>query len=237
MSRQMKRRMLFALAALAVVAVVLVALLGSGSSHSASSGSRGATGGSRELAAAATYLGVSRALLRRELRTGHSLASVAAATAGKSPSGLLEAIVAARRSALEKLRAAGVLNAAEEQRRLARLRARVISEVAGTPRQAALTSHDMTAAAAYLGAGRARLTSELASGTTLARIAAGTPGRSAAGMIDALVGERRALLDAEVAADRLSPARRAAFLTTLRRRVTALVNRTHPTAVPLPSQR
>jgi hypothetical protein len=232
MSMLTKRTALFAVAAAAVVAVVVVALAGgSGGSHRGSrerTAPTAASGG--ELAAAASYLGLSRPQLRRELRAGHSLASVVGATAGKSRSGLIEAIVAARRASLDKLRAAGVISPADERARLAKARARALGEVSGTPRPAVLTPRDATAAAAYLGVSRARLTSELGSGKTLAQLAAATPERSASGLIDALVTERHELLNTEVTAGLLSPARRAAFLLTVRGRMTALVNRSHPTA-------
>jgi len=54
------------------------------------------------LAAAASYLGVSAAQLRGELRSGHTLAQLAKASAGRSEAGLIEALVAARKAALVK---------------------------------------------------------------------------------------------------------------------------------------
>jgi hypothetical protein len=218
---------LVAVAAAAVVAVVVVALVGGGSAHHGGGSTTGATASGGELAVAAGYLGISPPQLRRELRAGHSLSAVASG-AGKSASGVVAAVVASRKATLDKLRAAGTISAAEEQRRLSRLRARLTNTNTGTQRPASITAHDAAAVTAYLGISRARLTSELRSGKSLAQIASAVPGRSPAGLTNALVKERRAQLNAEVAAGRLVAARRAAFLVTLRRRMTVLVNRSHP---------
>ena len=48
-----------------------------------------------ELAAAATYLGISGDTLRSDLQSGKTLAQIADATSGKSASGLIDALVAA----------------------------------------------------------------------------------------------------------------------------------------------
>ncbi len=71
-----------------------------------------------DVAAAARYLGVSRAALRGELAGARTLAQIANATAGKSASGLIDALVTAKRAKLEH--------------RLATLVGHVTNEVNGT---------------------------------------------------------------------------------------------------------
>jgi hypothetical protein len=59
----------------------------------------------------ATYLGISVADLRTQLRSGKTLAAVAAATAGKTKDGLIAAIVAAETAQIDKAVADGKLTA------------------------------------------------------------------------------------------------------------------------------
>jgi hypothetical protein len=70
---------------------------------------------------AADYLELSPARLQAQLRSGKTLAQVADATAGKSTAGLIDALVAARRSRLAAATAAGRLTQARQSKRLARL--------------------------------------------------------------------------------------------------------------------
>lgn len=80
------------------------------------------------LAAAGSYLGVTRAQLLEQLSAGKSLAQVAAAH-GKSVSGLTNAITAATRARLDKLVAAKMITSAQEQKLLARLSSALDSEI------------------------------------------------------------------------------------------------------------
>jgi hypothetical protein len=157
-------------------------------------------GRARDLAAAASYLGVSPAQLAGELASGRSLAQVADATAGKSAAGLSEALVAARKARLAT--AAGRLPkrvAAEINRpggpAAAAARAAVRRERAqiGSLRIPALfasPSRPGSVAARYLGIGASKLQADLRSGKTLAQVADATPGKSQAGLIAALVQSR-----------------------------------------------
>jgi hypothetical protein len=90
----------------------------------------------RDLAAAASYLGTTSGSLASELRTGKSLVQIAAAHgSGKTASGLVEAIVAERRARLQKTSAnlparvsragAHSVSAARSKRRAERLHKRV----------------------------------------------------------------------------------------------------------------
>jgi hypothetical protein len=75
--------------------------------------------------AAAGYLGMSATQLQSELESGRTLAAIANATSGKSESGLIDAIVAAKQEVLAAARAAGSITAAREKAMAASLRTRV----------------------------------------------------------------------------------------------------------------
>jgi hypothetical protein len=78
---------------------------------------------------AAAYLGIRATQLQSELRAGRTLAQVASATAGKSPAGLVDAIVAARRERLLAAAAAGRLSKARVESLGPKLAARVTALV------------------------------------------------------------------------------------------------------------
>ena len=174
----------------------------------------------RDLAAAAAYLGISTGQLEGELGSSASLAQVAGAH-GKSTQGLVDAIVAARKAGLAKL--------------AARLPSRVGAAVdapARLPRAAARGKRGLAAggrlgraAAAYLGIAPSRLREELRSGRTPAQIADATPGKSSAGLRDALVFARKGRLADRVAKGKLTQARAARSERGLDKRMSALLQR------------
>jgi hypothetical protein len=157
------------------------------------------------LAAASSYLGVSEAQLRSDLGSGKSLAQVASATAGRSPAGLIEAIVAARSARLQEL--------------LAGLRSHVTAEVERSGTRPSARASMGSVAAAYLGLPVAQLRARRRAGQTLARIADSIPGRSRAGLVAALVAARREALSMRVAAGLLTPAREQTRLARVQRLV------------------
>src|ERR1051325_3590178 len=65
---------------------------------------------------------------------------------------------------------------------------------------------DLSAVATYLGLSQTQLFSELQSGKTLAQIANATSGKSASGLIDAMVAQQKSDLDAAVKAGRITQA-------------------------------
>jgi hypothetical protein len=195
----------------------LTAVRGDRSSH--------ATGGRGDIAVAAAYLGLERAQLRDELRSGRTLAEIAGGTAGRSASGLIDALVSARAARLQAAVADKKLPAAKAGKRLAGLRKRVTLEVNRIHRDRLGGPRALKVAASYLGLGRAQLRSDLRSGRTLAAIADATQGRSAAGLIEALVAAAKARLAADLAAGALTATDEKARLATLERRVRSLVNR------------
>lgn len=192
---------------LAAVAIAALAVMGGGaavaaaSSNGTSSTSTAAVATRRPgaaLAAAASYLGVTADALRSDLQSGKTLADVAKATDGKTVDGLIAAIVA-------------VEQAEHPSESSASITQRVTDFVNGAmPPGGPGFGHghgpvDLSTAASYLGLTASDLQSQLQSGKTLAQIANATSGKSADGLIKALV-----------AAD-----------TT---RITAFVNGTAPTA-------
>jgi hypothetical protein len=213
--RPFKRKLLLALAACAVLAgattAVVMAAQPSSRSSSAAHPHRGGL-----LASAAGYLGVTPVQLRSELRSGRSLAEIhlseiANATTGKSAAGLIAAVEAAQHAKLAALAAS--------------VPARVTAEV-NAPRH---RNRRLAAAAGYLGISAAQVRSELRSGHTLAQLAAASPGRSQAGLVEALVAARKTALAAEVAAGTITQAQANAITGKLARRVTAQVTRVHHT--------
>jgi hypothetical protein len=221
------------LAIMAMVAVLIggavaaVAAVGEGTSrHAKHARLHRRAVGPRDLAAASAYLGVSAAQLAGDLQGGKTLANVADTTPGKSPAGLIEALVAEKRQRLQRLTAA--------------LPRRVHAEVNGNGAAPALGGQRdrsaaagavaapdrlETLAAGYLGITPAQLQQELRSGHTLGQVANATPGRSALGLVGTLVLARREQLAEALAAHRISPARAAALSQRLVRRVSTTVNR------------
>jgi hypothetical protein len=85
----------------------------------------------------------------------------------------------------------------------------------------------LDAASAYLGVSEEQLRTELESGKTLAQIAT-AHGKTAAGLVDALVAAARKKLDEAVAAGRLTRAEADSLLTGLEQRITDFVNGRFP---------
>ncbi len=82
-----------------------------------------------DLEVAARYLRVPEAVLRGELLHGRSLGALADSKAGASRTGLIAAILAARRKRLEAARAAHAISAKVERAALAGLQPRIAREV------------------------------------------------------------------------------------------------------------
>jgi hypothetical protein len=189
-----------------------------------------------DLAAAAAYLGLSTQQLSAELGSSESLAQVASTRSGKSEQGLVDAIVAARRARLAKTSANlpkrirvevnrsgnATSRRAAARRAAAAHRKRTAPSVLG---RFTATRHLGATAAHYLGVAPARLRAQLRSGKTLAQIAGATPGKSSAGLLDALVAAKTARLSLALPADAASRARLARKATRVRRRTQALLER------------
>jgi hypothetical protein len=181
----------------------------------------------QDLIAAAAYLGISTGQLESELSSSGSLAQAAQANAGKSAQGLIDAIIAARRTRLAKVAAGLPSRVGAEVNAPARL---ARGGGSAEPRVGALGAFAArrslaTTAAGYLGVSPSDLRSDLRSGKTLAQIADATPGKSSAGLVDALVATRKARLAHGLATGKLAKARVARSQSRLDKRMNALVTR------------
>jgi hypothetical protein len=220
----LKRRLALAVALLALLAGgTAVALGATGSGHRrAHHHHRHAHAGARHglLAVASGYLGIPVGQLRGDLASGKTLAQIADATPGKSEAGLVSSLMAAGKQRLQS--AAG------------RLATRVQTLVRTTPgalshRKPGAKRHDSlrAAAIAYLGIGRKALAGDLRSGETLAQIADATPGKSAAGLSQALLEAATRRLGERARTGRLSKSAETARLAKLRTRVQSVLTRSH----------
>ena len=180
------------------------------------------------LPVAAAYLDVTPVALRRELRSGKSLAQVATAK-GKSVDGLESALVSALRSKVQAAKAAGKIDAARADRLLQRAPQRVERLVNATPRARAIRAKGargglLKAAATYLGVTNAQLVTDLRAGKSLVQVAT-AKGKSVDGLEQALLAALKQKVDAAVAAGRLPAARAQKLLERAPAHIERLVNR------------
>lgn len=219
-----------ALALVLVLAGVIVAALGGGGGAHPSSpaGAAQARRAERtsEVRAAAQLLGLSTPALRRELRSGRSLAEAAAAH-GVAQAALVEHLVALRRAAVLRN---PKLDSRQRERRLSQLRKTVEAVVRRRGPLPGAAGVSVPAAARYLGMSIPELRTRLSRGSTLAELAAGVPGRSATGLVAVLVSTRKRNLAAMVANGALTQAQQAGALSTLTKRIEAIVYRRIPPA-------
>ena len=180
------------------------------------------------VAGAATYIGVDRASITADLKAGKSLAAIAAAH-GKTADGLVAALIAPAKLKLDAAVAAGRLTAVRETALLTKLQAAVTKLVNATPKAHTGTKHVrvpvgaiLKPALAYLGLDFKGLATQLRSGKTLSQVAV-AQGKTAVGLVDAIVASVKTKLDARVAAGKLSAADEATFLTQLQTNVSALI--------------
>lgn len=85
-----------------------------------------------ELAAAATYLGITEADLRTKLGSGQTLAQIAAATSGKSRDGLIQALVADATKNIDQAQKDGKITADQATQLKANLAQRITQMVDAT---------------------------------------------------------------------------------------------------------
>ena len=186
--------------------------------------------------AAADYLGITEGRLRTELQNGKTLAEVAKAH-GKTVDGLVDALVADAKKKLDAAVKAGRITQSHADEMLADLKEHLTDFVNGRlparplgPGPGGFRHHggpDLEAAADYLGLTEEQLRTELRNGKTLAEVAK-AHGKTADGLVDAVVAEAKTKLDAAVEAGRLTRAEADDMLAGLRERVTDLVNGRFP---------
>jgi hypothetical protein len=191
-------------------------------------GGRGGPGGPPDAAAIATYLGLTQAELRTQLRAGKSLTQIAQAQ-GKSVSGLQDVIYASAKKRLDQAVANGRLTAAQEQTLLATLKSHLDDIVTrtGRPPHGPGAPRFGAAAAKYLGLTEAQLRAQLRSGKTLAQVAT-AQGKSVDGLKAAILADAKSRLDQAVSAGKLTAAQAKTILAALTSHVDRLVNRTGP---------
>src|SRR5207247_1944651 len=117
---------------------------------------------------------------------------------------------------------AAVTATGQSKKRSSHAAARTVVRVSG---------RDVDTAASYLGVSSSQLAARLAAGQSLAQVADATPGRSASGLINAIVAAKRETLAGARAAGTVTQTRQTALLASLRKRVGRLVKRSfapHP---------
>jgi hypothetical protein len=177
--------------------------------------------------AAADYLGISVYQLTTELRGGASLAEVATEH-GKSVDGLVQALVDAAKSELDKGVAAGEITAAQEQDMLDGLRSHLADLVnskfgAESPPPEPPLGDPLAAAADYLGLSVDGLAQELQDGKSLAAVAK-ERGKSVGGLEQAVIDAAKSALDKSVAGGDITAAEEQQVLDQLNTQIDAFVN-------------
>jgi hypothetical protein len=217
--------------AAASAAVLVLAVAGTAAGSAAASAgqsakptrSQGGTAGNDPyLAVELAFLGIDKATLLGKLKQGQTLAQIATAQ-GKSPRGLIDALVAAAKVKLDAKVKAGTLSKAKEAATLAKFRVqagKLVTKSFGS--SVKIPAVYLTPILAYLQINDQTLERELKSGKSLAQIAA-EHGKTAAGVTAAILGPIRAQLDAQVAAGKLTASDRDAFLAQAQVNVAKLV--------------
>lgn len=216
----MRRRhlllVLVGVTALVLAGTAFAAIGRAHSKHARPALARHLRGPGDDLQAAASYLDTTTDVLLTQLRAGKTLAQIADSTSGKSASGLIAALVAHEKQELAAAVKAGRLTQTQSDAIGGTLEQRFTRFVDGLrpafgarPRPGG----GFEAAAKYLGISVQSLVAQLRTGKTLAQIANATSGKSADGLIDALVADATARFGGSAPAD-------------LRARIAAFVNGT-----------
>jgi uncharacterized coiled-coil protein SlyX len=212
---------------LAAAGVTLAVAAGAGGAIAAGGKGRPGRPGHPGPAAIASYLGLTPAQLREQLKAGKTLAQIAVAQ-GKTVSGLEDAIYADVQAHLDRAVANGRLTAAREQAILARLKAHlddIVNHAAPALGRHAGLHRGAAAVARYLGITPAQLRTELRAGKSLAQIAT-DHGKTVDGLKAAILAAVKARLDKAVASGRLTAAQEKTILDRLSAHLDELVNRT-----------
>ena len=217
--------LLVGIAALALGGTALAAKGHSQTKHAAALAARAGDhqGPGDDLAAAASYLGSTTDALLTQLQAGKTLAQVADSTSGKSKAGLIAALVSHEKQELADAVAAKRLTQAQSDQIASTLTQRFTGFVNGVRpaigpggRGPGRDHGDgIQVAATYLGLAVDSLRTQLQGGKTLAQVANATSGKSASGLIDALVADATTRFGANAPSD-------------LEQRITDLVNGVRP---------
>jgi hypothetical protein len=174
------------------------------------------------LTAAATYIGITEAQLRTELGTDKSLADVAIAH-GKTRDGLIAALTAAQQQEIATLVDQKGIGARPNP-------ANGFGPGPGFGRGPGdkVTGDSLAAAATYLGTTEADLQTKIRAGQTLAQIANATAGKSRDGLLNALVADVTAKIDAAQTAGKITADHATQLKSNLSTRLAQLVDATGP---------
>jgi hypothetical protein len=182
------------------------------------------------LGAAVTYLGVDRSTIVTGLKSGQSLAQIATAH-GKTADGLVAALLAPVKLKLDAAVAAGRLTSDRESTMLSKLQTAltaivnksVTPPVAKTRPVHVDPSLIFKAATSYLGVDLKTVFHDVRSGKTLADIAV-AHGKTADGLVAAIVAPVKTKLDAQVGAGKIPSQQETDFLTGFQTAVAKIVN-------------
>ena len=174
------------------------------------------------LGAAATYIGITEAQLRTELGTDKSLADVAIAH-GKTRDGLIAALTAAQQQDIATLVDQKGIGARPNP-------ANGFGPGPGFGRGPGpnVTGDSLAAAATYLGTTAADLETKMRAGQTLAQIANATAGKSRDGLVNALVADATAKIDAAQTAGKITADQATRLKSNLATRLGQFVDNTRP---------
>jgi len=173
--------------------------------------------------AAATYIGITEAQLRTELGTDKSLADVAIAH-GKTRDGLIAALVAAQQQNIATLVDQKGIGARPNP-------ANGYGPGPGFgrgPGDRNVIGNSLATAATYLGTTAADLETKMRAGQTLAQIANATAGKSRDGLLNALVADATAKIDAAQKAGTITADQATQQKSNLSTRVAQLIDNTGP---------
>jgi hypothetical protein len=210
----------------AFAAVAVAAALVGGVGVGGAAAGKGHAQGSL-LKAAAQYIGVGKAALVKDARTGKTIAQIATAH-GKTVDGLKAAMLAAVKTRLDAAVTAGKATAAQEQTKLERaskLIDRIVNAKIGTVERRAAKARLLKVAARYVGVTPQALAKDLKAGKSLAQVATAN-GKTAAGLKDALLKPFKAQLDKATAAKRITESQAQDRLTKISARLDKLISRT-----------
>ena len=173
--------------------------------------------------AAATYIGITEAQLRTELGTDKSLADVAIAH-GKTRDGLIAALTAAQQQNIATLVDQKGIGARPNP-------ANGYGPGPGFgrgPGDRNVIGNSLATAATYLGTTAADLETKMRAGQTLAQIANATAGKSRDGLLNALVADATAKIDAAQKAGTITADQATQLKANLSTRLSQLVDNTGP---------
>jgi predicted transcriptional regulator len=177
------------------------------------------------LNAAASALGLTAAQLQARVRSGQTLAEIAA-SAGKSVDTVAQTLTTDAKAGLDAAVAAGTLSTGQAQAVLVGVPQQVATLIGSTLRglsgRCGLITLDISAAASLLGETVAQLQAQLSAGQTLATISAAL-GKTAATVAAAASAAVKTGVDAAVAAGSLTPAQGSALASGTAAQITGIV--------------